>query len=153
MDAPMGSIQRFLGKKGLEQITSSDLEEFISRRVDESLILEYKDVRILQKTDDVAKEGFVLRQLGWLSPGRLSEVKDWNRRFPGVITWDDDPKHDREWFEAAVLNKVRPIVKGVCVVPGRFDEDTIFLVYIPQSLTPPHMAPDGRYYFRRYYSN
>ena len=93
----MQFIQRFLGKKGLEQITSTDIEEFISKRVEESLNLEYKDIRILSKTDEVAKvvSSFANSDGGLLVVG-VSEIKEKNKKFPADITWDDDLKHDRE---------------------------------------------------------
>ena len=149
----MRFIQRFLRKNDFEQITVSDLKEFISNQVEESLNLEYKAIRILEKLDEVAKvvSSFANSDGGLLIVG-VSEVKDKNRKLPGELTWDNDPKHDKEWFEAAVLNRVRPIVRGIRVVPLHSAEGTIFLVDIPQSMTPPHMAPDGRYYFRRNFS-
>jgi hypothetical protein len=154
MEAQMGFIQMFLGKKGHEHISSSDLEEFISKHVEESLNLEYKDSRILKKPEDVSRvvSSFANSDGGLLIVG-VSEVKERNRRFPGEITWDNDPKHDKEWFEAAILNKVHPIVKGVRVVTVNSKDGTIFLVDIPQSQIPPHMAPDGKYYSRRNFSN
>lgn len=51
----MRHIQRFLRTKGMEQITQSHIEELISRKMEENLNLEYKDIRLLERTDELAK--------------------------------------------------------------------------------------------------
>ncbi len=50
----MRFIQRFLRKNDFEQITVSDLKEFISNQVEEGVNLEYKAIRILEKLAEVA---------------------------------------------------------------------------------------------------
>ena len=77
----MGFIETFLKKKPLD-ITKDDIESFIQRKIEENLNLDYKDIRIYSKFDDLAKHvsAFSNSEGGLLILGVSEEkIKEGNR--------------------------------------------------------------------------
>lgn len=146
----MAFIRTFLGKSSEEGITLVDLEAFVARRIPESLNLEYKSKDALREPAKVACEvaAFANSDGGLLVIG-VEETKERAARLPDKVGWDQDRKHTHEWLEAVVVLSVHPPVRDVRIVQVRNAEGAlVHLVEVPASPSPPHMAPDGKYYYR-----
>jgi hypothetical protein len=75
--------------------------------------------------------------------------KEGNRVFPKEMAWGDASLLSRERLENNLIGKIHPRIDGLRMIPIRNDAGgIIFLIDIPQSENPPHMASDNRYYKR-----
>jgi hypothetical protein len=153
----MSFIELFF-KKNANSITVRDVEEFVSRRIEESLNLDYKDISDLNERnlkeffDELSKDvsAFANSEGGLIILG-VKEEKDeeGNRIFPKEIAWGNASLLSREKLENNLIGKIHPRIDGLKIVPIRNDAgEVIFLIDIPQSENPPHMASDNRYYKR-----
>ena len=150
LTSSMGFIESFLSCGTETGLREDDLAAFVTQEVEEGLNLEYKDIRKLQEPEDlgIAVSAFANSAGGLLIVG-VSEKTIGPRTVPDRITWNRNSKLTRDWFESVVLRRIQPPVIGarVITVPSSSGE-TVFLVDVPASVSMPHMAPDGRYYYR-----
>lgn len=149
----MGFIEDIFRKKP-EGISEKDVEDFVSRKIEEHTSLDYKNIRAFGDFEELSKDVSALANsagglmvLG-ISEDRIKENKEAIKIFPKEITWGD--KHlSKEKLEDNLIGKIRPKILGLRIIPiRRSDGLVIFLIDIPQSENPPHMASDNRYYRR-----
>ena len=144
----MGFIERFFNKKP-EDVTKADLEDFINRRIEEGLNLEYKDIMAYDKVDDLSRiiSAFANSDGGLLILG-VSEEKVDRSTFPKEITWGP-PSLSKERLENLLISRIKPRIEGLKIMPLRNEKnEVVFLIDVPKSDNPPHMAADYRYYKR-----
>lgn len=145
----MGFIERFFNKKP-EDLTKTDLEGFINRKIEESLNLEYKDIKAYNNVNDLSKviSAFANSDGGLLILGITEERVDDNVRLPKEITWGE-PTLSKESLESRLISRIRPPIERLRIVSIRDEKNrVVFLIDVPQSDNPPHMAADRRYYKR-----
>jgi len=148
----MGFIEIFL-KKDSKDILAKDVELFVSRKIEESLNLEYKDIKAYENFDELSKDvsAFANSEGGLLILG-VGQEKKRPKIFPTEMTWGDEFL-SKERLENNLTGKIHPRIEGLKIVPIRKNNSVIFLLDIPQSENPPHMAFDKRYYRRLNFGN
>jgi hypothetical protein len=148
----MGFIDIFL-KKDSKDILAKDIELFVSRKIEESLNLEYKDIKAYENFDELSKDvsAFANSEGGLLILG-IGQEKKGQKIFPTEMTWGDESL-SKERLENNLTGKIHPRIEGLKIVPIRKNNSVIFLLDIPQSENPPHMAFDKRYYRRLNFGN
>jgi len=148
----MGFIETFL-KKDVGEVTKKDIEAFVSRKIEENLNLDYKDIRAFHDFDELSKDvsAFANSSGGLLILGISEEIKKGNRVLkilPKEITWGDETL-SKEQLEDNLNSKIQPRINGLRIIPVREGNGSlriIFLIDIPQSDNPPHMASSNKYY-------
>jgi hypothetical protein len=148
----VGFIEIFL-KKDWKDILAKDIELFVSRKIEESLNLEYKDIKAYENFNELSKDvsAFANSEGGLLILG-VGQEKKGQKIFPTEITWGDESL-SKERLENSLTGKIHPRIEGLRIVPIRKNDSVIFLLDIPQSENPPHMAFDKRYYRRLNFGN
>ncbi len=148
----MGFIEIFF-KKDSKDILAKDVELFVSRKIEENLNLEYKDIKAYDNFDELSKDvsAFANSEGGLLILG-VGQEKKRPKIFPTEITWGDEFL-SKERLENNLTGKIHPRIEGLKIVPIRKNNSVIFLLDIPQSENPPHMAFDKRYYRRLNFGN
>jgi len=141
-------IKKWIGKNKDEIITEDDVQIFINKNVEENLNLEYKSIKKLNDFSELQKEisAFANSDGGLLCIG-ISEHKEGTNTYPEKIEWNKEPKKCKEWFQDNTINRIRPEIPGVRIVTVNKDGGNIFLVDVPASENPPHMAYN-KYYQR-----
>ena len=141
-------------RKPPTDVGETDVTAFIARRIEENLNLEYKDIRLYENVDELSKKvsGFANSSGGLLLLGISEEEPAGSGRtariFPRAITWGN-ASLSKETLEDRLNARVRPRIDGLKIVPVRKESpEVIFLLDVPQSENPPHMAFDNRYYKR-----
>jgi len=150
----MGFIELFL-KKDAKHIIKNDIVFFVSRRIEENLNLDYKHIKAYFNFDKLSQDvsAFANSQGGLLVLGVNEEKIGKGKKLrilPKEITWGD-VSLSKEQLEDNLIAKIHPRINGLRIVPVREGNGSlmvIFLVDIPQSDNPPHMASDNRYYKR-----
>lgn len=150
----MSYLKQFLGKEP-SKIKPKDVEKFIEEKVEENLNLDYKDIRAIENYDELAKDvsAFANSEGGCIFLGVSEEeqpISNGKRRiFPMEITWGDKSL-SKEQLENNLIGKIHSRIEGLRIIPIRkTNQKVIFLIDIPQSPNPPHMAsPYNRYYKR-----
>ena len=150
----MGFIELFL-KRIPSEIKKLDVEGFISRKIEENLKLDYKDIRAYSNFEKLSRDvsAFANSEGGLIMLGVSEEKlgKGKNLKiFPKEITWGDETL-SKERLEDNIIGKIHPRIRELRIVPVREGNGSlrvIFLIDIPQSDNPPHMASDYRYYQR-----
>src|SRR2546425_6599508 len=156
----MSFASRFLGTPAASGFTAASLEAFIAQGVEESLNLDYKDIRASDSPDQLARTvcAFANSEGGLLVLG-VEEVREKDEKGndikirPGKISWG--PKSlKKEAVESALTSRVHPWVEGLRIYPIRnADQGVVFLIDVPQSPRPPHQAPNRIYYLRYNFMN
>jgi len=145
----MGFIESFF-KKEADKIEYSDIESFVSQRIEESLNLDYKNIADYNKPNELAKDisAFANSAGGLVILGVEEDASDPTRIYPKAITWGDSSL-SKETLENHLISKISYRIDGLRIVPVRKpDKSVIFLIDVPQSENPPHMSWDKRYYKR-----
>jgi hypothetical protein len=133
--------------------TKADLQRLVDEALEESLTLDYKASAALSREgkapDEMCKDVTALaNSAGGQIVYGIEEDKA-TRKPSRVDDGVDDQKITREWIEQIINSRVQPRMNGVRTVRidmgnGKFG----YVVSVPQTLTGPHQAPDGKYYKR-----
>jgi hypothetical protein len=145
----MGFTEKWIGKSMSQGITREDVQSFVARELQENLSLEYKSIATLKEPQKLRKAICALANSdGGLIIVGVSEKKSGGKHLPGKLEWSDNPAWNKEWLQDVTLNQIRPPIRGVQILPvSNSANGTLFLIEVPASTNPPHMA-DGAYYFR-----
>jgi predicted HTH transcriptional regulator len=136
-----------------EEYNENDLNYLIQNGIEESLNLDYKSARSLDKTDgkkaELAKDisAFANSNGGIIIYG----IEEQDHK-PTEFSFVDGNFLNKEWLENVIDSKIHPRIQSVIIYPIRIKNqltNTIYLVKIPESLNGPHMSTDKKYY-RRY---
>jgi len=149
----MGFVEVFLKKE--RDVTEEDILKFISARVEENLNLDYKNIQAYSNFDELSRDisAFANSAGGLIILGISEEESgsgDSLRKFPKSITWGSESL-SKERLEDNIVGKIHPRIDGITIIPVRKrngSSEVIFLIDIPQSSNPPHMAGDNKYYKR-----
>jgi len=158
----MNFIKQFLGKDTTETIVSEDINRFKNQKIEENLNLDYKHIDATKNFDELVKDVSALANsaggLIFLGIEEKEKVlkdkkgrKIWTKIFPGKITWGK-PSLTKEQIEHNLRGKIHPWVEGLRIIPIRKSERSgyvIFLIDVPQSENPPHMATPFKRYYKR----
>jgi hypothetical protein len=130
------------------------LQRMVQNKVEESLVLDYKDSKALAQSDherrEIAKDvsAFANSAGGTIIYG-ISEAG----HLPIAIDAGADPAvHSREWPENVIDSRIGPRIDGLQIIPVPLEQTSpgrvAYVVIIPPSERAPHMASDNRYYKR-----
>lgn len=136
----------------LTEYTPSDIQSLIDNNVEESLYLDFKESRALDKSDkkkeEIAKDvsAFANSDGGIIVYG-ITE----SNHCAGSLSYVDGETFTKEWLEQIINSKISERIEGIQIIPVRFDGDlkkSVYVVKIPRSTRAPHMCSDHRYYRR-----
>ncbi len=129
--------------------TLEDIEQLVANQVQESIHLDYKDSRALQKgareelTKDVA--AFANSDGGVLIYG----VREKDHLPVAIDDGVKDADIKREWIESVILNDISPHADGVTIIPIPRDTGrSLYVIEIAKSFRGPHQSLDHKYYKR-----
>lgn len=150
----MSFIQRFF-KKAPEELEVQDVQNFIYKKIEENVNLDYKDISLIEDTEKLSKHvcAFANTEGGLLILGvreAISSVgKKKQRIYPGTITWVNH-SYSREQLEEKLKTKIDPPVslKIVPIRKSREDPKLIFLLDIPES-NELHMHKNTHRFYKR----
>lgn len=129
--------------------TFQDIQKLIDSKIMENQTLEYKGPDALENYDKVAKSvSYFANSIGGLIIYGITVDK--KTKLPQSIVWVDAKKWFEERIENVILSRL-PRLERINirkVVNPNNSSQVIFLVEVPESVTAPHMAPDGRYWRR-----
>jgi hypothetical protein len=144
-------VQSIFGKH-IFDLEITDIETYFTNRQEETSILEFKsgDVEI----NDVFKEiaAFLNTEGGVLIIGSPREKKETIGKnvivyCQGEVTYSKFSGKD--WLSQKIFSNITPSPTGVVVREFLSEKGGVFLIEVPQSVTPPHQSnSDGRYYIR-----
>lgn len=136
----------------LKEYDQSSIQALIDNNVEESIHLDFKDGRALdkadKKTEEIAKDvsAFANSDGGILVYG----VSEKDHKADSVSGVDGDV-YTKEWLEQVINSKISPRIIGITIFPIRMDGDiknSVYVVKIPRSGNAPHMNCDHIYYRR-----
>lgn len=146
----MGFIEKYFGKPP-EEISAKDVEDFVSKKIEERIDLEYKDIRSFADFPQLRKEvsAFANSRGGLLILG-VGESKS-EPALPSGVTWGD-PGLKKETLEQAIMDGIVPRMEAPRILPVRNNDlRQVFLIDVPRSRSPPHMVSGGDFrYYKRY---
>lgn len=134
----MSFVKHIFDKEAFDQIGIADIKKLIENRVEEFLHLDYERIPAEVQYDGLAKHisGF-LNTAGGIVVFGVSERK---QRIPDKITWTTIKK---ETLENNLYQKIDPWYEGIQINPVQNpnkDTQRIFVILVPRSKHPPHMA-------------
>lgn len=147
-------IERFFNKKS-EELKVEDIQNFIVKKIEENVNLDYKGILILSDMEKIARHvsAFANTEGGLLILGVSEEKKLVGKRkeriYPGAIVWTDH-SYTKERLERAINGTADPPVP-LKIVPIRKSEDdpkAIFLLDIPRS-NELHMHKKTHCFYKR----
>lgn len=132
--------------------TIEDLNSLIINEIEESVNLDFKSARSLDKSDrkktEIAKDvsAFANSDGGIIIYGLEEE----NHK-PTEISFVDGNLYNKEWLENIIDGNIQQRISGIEIFPIRIDnkiEQTVYIVKIPSSENAPHICSDKKYYRR-----
>lgn len=142
----MSFVKHIFNRESPEEIILKDIQSLIDNKIEEFLHLDYEAIPSKNVSYDGLSEhisGF-LNTSGGIAIFGLAEQK---KRFPFELTWT---RIKKETVENNLFQKVQPWDEDIKILPIQNPDDEnlrIFIIYVPQSKNPPHMA-NHRYYLR-----
>lgn len=148
----MGSFVLDVFGKEIVDLEISDIKQFFKDRQEESSTLEFKsgEVDIIDVFKEIA--AFLNTEGGILIIGSPREKKETvGKRVinfcEGEVTYSKFA--GRDWLSQKIFSNITPSPIGVKVKEFLNENGGVFIVEVPQSVTPPHQSnSDGRYYIR-----
>lgn len=137
--------------------TQARIEQYISDRIEEGQMLEYKAAASLDRSDgkksEVSKDVSAMANSagGIIIYGIAEYQDDAHKHLPEKIDPVDRTQFSKEWLEQIINSNIQPRIDGIIVHPIGIDADptrAVYVVEIPQGHVA-HQAKDHRYY-RRY---
>jgi len=141
-------IKLFIRDKGIKnKFVAKDIQDFINKKIEENLHLEYKDIEKIKDINGlaIAVSSFANSDGGLLILG-VSE----KNHFPEKITWGNR-QLSKETLEQKLISKIQPPIPNLTIVPIRKNlrnQGVVFLIDIQQS-DVLHQSPNKIYYQRR----
>ena len=136
----------------LQEYTVTDIQGLIDNSVEESIHLDFKESRSLDKSDkkkdEISKDvsAFANSDGGIIIYGITEE-----NHCAGALSFIDGEVYTKEWLEQVINSKISERIDGLQIFPVRFESDlkkTVYVVKIPRSTRAPHMCCDHKYYRR-----
>jgi hypothetical protein len=129
--------------------TLQDIDKLISTQTQESLHLDYKDSRAVDKSKraEISKDvsAFANSDGGAIIYGVIEQDHLPVSRDSGV----DQAHYTREWLEQVVNSNISPRLEGVQIIQIPVSKNkSIYVIGIPKSFRGPHQAADKKYYKR-----
>jgi len=144
----MPFLKHIFNKESPDQIQIEDVKKLIENRIEEYLHLDYEEIPPDVKYDGLAEHisGFLNTSGGIVVFGVAERTKK-GRNIPYSITWTTIKK---ETLENNLYQRIDPWYESIQICPIQDLSDKtkrIFVIYVPKSKNPPHMA-NYRYYIR-----
>jgi predicted HTH transcriptional regulator len=135
--------------------TESDLTELVRNAVEESLALEYKAAKALQRSDGAKRQitkdvSSMANSAGGTIIYGIKEYDDPQRRhLPECIDPIDRVEYPREWLEQ-VINQIQPRILGLVIHTIALEVSPLRCAYVVDvtASDTAHQATDCRYYRR-----
>jgi predicted HTH transcriptional regulator len=129
--------------------TPQDIDHLIATQTQESLHLDYKDSRAIDKSkrEEISKDvsAFASSDGGTIIYGVTEKNHLPVARDNGV----DHNQFSREWLEQVINSNINPRIDGIQIIPIPVSNyNSIYVVGIPKSFRGPHQAADKKYYKR-----
>lgn len=134
------------------EYTIDDIKSLINNEVEESIYLDFKDAKALDKSDLKKKEiskdvsAFANSDGGIIVYG----IAEKNHK-ANDITFVDGNVYTKEWLEQIINSSIQRRISEILIHPirnlGKIEE-TIYIVKIPKSLDAPHLNKDKKFYKR-----
>jgi predicted HTH transcriptional regulator len=140
-----------------EDYTLEDIQSLIDNQVEESIYLDFKESRALEKSDkkryEIAKDvaSFANSDGGIIIYG----IKELDHK-ASEISYIDGAIYTKEWLEEVINSLIQRRIEGIRIYPVRENGDiqkSIYIVKIPFSYNAPHISKDNRYYKRYNFSS
>ncbi|MEY5047460.1 MAG: hypothetical protein RLZZ175_819 [Bacteroidota bacterium] len=135
------------------EYSEEDLNDLILTGIEESLNLDYKSARALDKSDhkkiELAKD---ISAFANSNGGIIIYGIEEQEHKPVEFSFVDGTFLTKEWLENVIDSNIYPRIQNVQIFPIRIDNQlskTIYLLKIQESIHAPHMSADKKYY-RRY---
>ena len=146
----MSSVSQIYFNKKCDLVNLSDIQKLIDEQVIEDYTLDYKAISKNPQYGSYAKviSSFLNTNGGLLIIG----VSERSKKYPDVITWG---KISKETLVRNFFRNVDPWTSEISIkpIPNPEDEtECIFVVDVPRSKNPPHMA-NGVYYYRNVFES
>jgi hypothetical protein len=129
-----------------------DLERLVANQIPESLHLDYKDSRALQRSNasrELPKDvsAFANSDGGLLIYG-IQEEGSIPVRLDGGIA---NSEVSREWIEQTINSNISPRIEGLKIrqIPIS-DTHSAYIISVPKSYRAPHQERKGHKYYKRY---
>jgi len=142
----------------LKEYSQADIQSLIDNNVEESVHLDFKAAPALDKSEkkkeEISKDvsSFANSDGGIIVYG-VSENKE---HCAESLSFVDGNEFTKEWLEQVINSKINQRIKGIEIIPVRFDNSvskTVFVVRVPRSSNAPHMCSDHRFYRRFNFSS
>ena len=134
------------------EYTFEDIESLIQNEAEESIHLEFKDGRALDKSDkkkvEISKDisAFANSDGGIIIYGITEE----NHKANG-FSFVNGNEFTKEWLEQIINSLIQRRIPGILIFPVRRNGnllETVYLIKIPASIEAPHLNKDKRFYKR-----
>ena len=144
----MAYVKHIFNKDSIDKVTIEDIQMLIKNKTEEFLYLDYEEIPKIPSYDGLAEHvsGF-LNTSGGIVVFGLSERTENCRNLPYKITWCQVKK---ETVENNLYQRIDPWHEEITIhtiTNPKNPEERIFVIFVPKSNTPPHMA-NKRYYIR-----
>lgn len=145
----MSFVKHIFNKETPDKIQIADVQRLIENKIEESLSLDFEQI----PRTDIEYDGLARHISGFLNTSGgivvfgLSEKTEKGRNIPYNITWTTIKK---ETLENNLYQRIDPWCEDIQIFPLQNPDDPtqrIFIVFVPKSKNPPHMA-NYTYYTR-----